>query len=121
MWLFTIYGFFSVVFKKDKKQWVNIRARVKGDLETLLKHWPVGAGDTPEILTTPDNDYPYRILVDEPTWFVVCAMLAQSVLSVENFKDEVTKRQGHARHDVYLKVWRVMARAYGNGWDLPRK
>ena len=124
MWLFTIYGFFSVVFKDGK---VNIRTRVKGDLETLLTLWPNHGGDIrargtpPKILTTPDNDYPYRILVDEFAWEYIAEKLAESVMDVENFKDEVTKRQGKARHDVYLDVWRILARAFGTGWSLSKR
>jgi len=118
MWLFTIYGFFSVVFKDGH---VNVRTRVLSDLEKLLTLWPFEGEKLPEIIVTPDHDYPYRILIDHTAWKFLSKILMASVFEVSNFKDAITKHQGHARHEVYLKVWRVLANAFGTGWNLKQE
>lgn len=60
MWLATQHGFYSII-KKEKVFY--IRARSRDDLENLRR---VAGLDT-EILTWPNADYQYRIIVNKAT------------------------------------------------------
>ena len=83
MWLFTKYGFFSAVLKLDGSGLLKVRARARGDLVNLLAFFP--AQDQPEILISPDRDYPYRVITDQTTWADVVHALAMD-LDYNNFK-----------------------------------
>lgn len=106
MWLFTPFGYFSIVEKPQDRasHTLTVRARYEGDLENLRQRY------LPELSatrTSPDNDYAYRATVDR-------AQLAQAMaqitldLNYSNFKDAVTDTQGHDRHRLYLRVWSVL-------------
>ena len=104
MWLFTPFGFFSVVEIRRDPERLFVRARVRADLVALLKR--IGAR-TP-IHRTPDADYPYRVVLPRETVAQAVADFVREGLRYPNFKDEVLRRQGSSRELAYHDVWTVM-------------
>ena len=94
MWLFTRYGFYSVVQARlivdgrieDQVDPDNfmVRARVRDHLVNLQNVFPA-LQDYP-ILTSPDNDYRYRTIVPKRTWSYVALELTEDV-DYDNFKE----------------------------------
>src|SRR5687767_11117776 len=92
MWLFTKYGFFSVVSARDSSGGVDIatlqvRARLRGHLVSLIERFELAA----EVVETRDADYRFRILVPKTTWSTVAGELATEI-NYANFKGEVARR-----------------------------
>lgn len=111
MWLFTVFGFFSIVRKSDDPH-LTIRSRTLGDLRRLRNHYLPQA-------TAPSaqggSDYPWRMHcgADE-----LAQALPRIVADIDygNFKDEVALMTGKARASRYGDVWQVM---HGMRDDLP--
>jgi hypothetical protein len=129
MWLFTTIGFFSATLtnprykelpEEQQTDHIMVRARVHGDLERLVDLYErLGLIDetdpSPEILALPGHDYPYRIVIPQQHWTELAGQLAEDI-DYSNFKSAVEKQapsrsEGHARHDLYMKIWGVMHRA----------
>lgn len=108
MWIFTGFGYFSVIEHRKDKDLLLVRSRVKGDLEMLKKKCLPNLG---EIVETPTGaDYPYRALA----WRVEFAeAMKKAVESIDytNFKSGISRTQGSARHDLYMRVWSIMKSA----------
>lgn len=127
MWLFTKYGFFSVTKPKlgsgaiPAEALVQVRARVKAHLEALRARFP--ALGEPEILTTTDSDYRYRVIVEHDAWNRAASMLAEDI-DYGNFKG-ACGRSGtwlnpeyvHALHE----IWSIHHRLQRNGGDGARE
>lgn len=112
MWMITPIGFFSVVQKStDKLQGtLTVRARVKGDLENLKKHYLPELADITESHNT---DYRYRAVA--PRSAVAAAMVRLvDELDYDNFKNEVARMQGYVRSHLYHDVWDVLYRMQGD-------
>ena len=113
MWLFTRYGFYSVACASQPSGSIDpgtvmIRARRAAHLSNLQERFPSLAGK--EIVTLPDRDYRYRLIVAKELWAVALSELGREQ-DWANFKNEVARYQGdadpwyvHALHD----VWSVM-------------
>lgn len=117
MWLFTRYGFYSIVSARqggrrhgpiDPDQ-LMVRARRREHLEALQARFPEALGSVP-IADSTDTDYAHRIVVPKATWVRVAAALAEEI-EYGNFKSEVASHLGaggaayeHALHE----VWSVM-------------
>lgn len=99
MWVTTTRGFFSVVAHHDLPEMVLVRARAREDLESLAEL--IGPL---EIQATPERDYAFRAVVPRERWSAGLVLLA-SEIDYPNFKNAVAERQGHARADVYARVW----------------
>lgn len=99
MWLFLPIGFFSVV-QKPGDSFLTVRARVSSDLDNLRTLVP----ELGETIHTPRNDYPYRATVSHEA---LAAGIGKLILAIDydNFKAEVSRRQGFRRADVYHDVW----------------
>ena len=82
MWIFTETGFVSAVRHHSEKDKLVVRARDQKSLESLSNY--VGL----EIISTPSNDYPYRVFVADS---VFATWLSKQTMAVEytNFKDRV--------------------------------
>lgn len=118
MWLFTKYGFFSVVCARqgDGKYGrpvdtgrMMVRARAAEHLENLLKRFPDELGNC-EIVITKDTDYACRLFVDKAAWVTVAAALAEEC-DYDNFKSAVKHHLGPngAEYEHRLhQVWDVM-------------
>lgn len=130
MWIFTTIGFFSAVkvnddhveklkLPEDRGPWVMVRARVKEDATNLLAVWYeqhpkaqagqglLVSGEPHEVIQWPGRDYPYRLIMPREHWAQLLEQLAEEI-EYPNFKSEVTKIQGHERHNLYGRIWSVM-------------
>lgn len=101
MWIFRNDAFVSIVAHRDRKDILLCRARIGGDLERAFP----GA----EVFTDDSADYRYRALISRTE---VCEAISDALREVEytNFKASV---ESHSRHEAYMKVWSVMANAFG--------
>lgn len=111
MWLFTAFGFFSVIQKKGDDV-LTIRGRARSDLLRLRRFY---LPQLSEPVAHEGTDYPWRARCRHDD-------LAQAMTSIirhmnyANFKDEVALSLGKSRAQRYAKVWQAM---YGMDDDLP--
>ena len=102
MWLVTTRGFYSVVENHDDPDGLLVRARVRGDLESLAD---LIRGL--EVEETPDRDYRFRASVARDAWGIAAGELGREI-DYPNFKDAVAERQGSSRAHVYSGVWGIL-------------
>lgn len=118
MWLFTKYGFFSVVCARQgdgshgmpvDHDRMMVRARVAEHLAALKERFPDELGGS-EIVTTEYTDYACRLFVAKTNWVRVAAALAEET-DYDNFKKAAETRKGDEGIE-YLNalhaVWGVM-------------
>jgi len=108
MWLMTPIGFFSIVEKPNDRHvgTLTVRARVEGDLVALKARY---LPELNEIKTDQGTDYRYRATA--PREAVARALSRLTIdLDYSNFKDEVSRMQGHERARVYGEVWHCLYR-----------
>lgn len=113
MWLFTQYGFFSVVCARQGRGAVGqpvdldrmmVRSRSKEHLVALQQRFEPQLGESP-IVETDNSDYRYRIFIPKIAWNTIQSALADEI-DYDNFKSAVSKAGGtteylHALHDVW--------------------
>ncbi len=104
MWIFTPFGFFSIV-QKTEGDILTVRARYRDDLDRLRERVLPSLGST---LDHAGTDYPYRATVARADLAAAMAKLVQG-LDYENFKDEVMAELGLPREQQCMKVWSIMA------------
>lgn len=108
MWLMTPIGFFSIVEKHyDRRDgMLTVRARVEGDLAALKTRY---LPELSEIQADQGTDYRYRAVAPREA---VARALSQLTMDLDysNFKDEVSRVQGHDRARVYGEVWNSLYR-----------
>ncbi len=98
MWLFTNTGFVSAVSNgKD----LMVRARDRESLEALVEI------TKQEISHTPQNDYPYRLVISHETFAMWVAHMAEGI-TYKNFKSEVAATRGYDFAHPLMKVWSAM-------------
>lgn len=98
MWLFTSTGFVSAVSNgKD----LMVRSR---DRESLL---PLMEITSQEIIHTPQNDYPYRLVISHEIFAKWVAHMALGI-TYKNFKSEVSATRGYEFAHPLMKVWSAM-------------
>lgn len=96
MWLFFNDSFLSIVHKPGDGDWLTVRGRVPGDIESVFP----GV----EVVADAGTDYRFRARV--PRDKVGRAVTERiSALDYANFKNSV--RDPH-RHDAYAGVWQEM-------------
>lgn len=111
MWLFTRYGFYSVVSALQPNlddidlDRVCIRARTRDHLENLFARFP-SLGDRP-IEETPKRDYRFRILLPKPLWVEIARSLAEEI-QYDNFKDEASRLGDEVYDEALHEVWDIM-------------
>ena len=103
MWLFTPFGFFSVIQKPDEAN-LQVRARVKEDLEALRDRY---LPEIDNIIETPHGDYRYRALVTHEAFARAAAGIVKD-LHYPNFKNEVARQQGGDRAHRYAEIWSIL-------------
>jgi hypothetical protein len=105
MWLFTKDGFYSVVEKPGDRRArkLTVRTRNREDIDALVK----GYFPKAKPYRVERSDYEWRIRVSKRAWANAVRLMAMDI-DYSNFKDEVTRRQGHKRHNVYSRVWGVL-------------
>lgn len=109
MWIFTRFGFFSVVTAHSTNgEIIAIRSRVRDDLEKLRR-----LDDDLELApvhVTADRDYPFRVFVEKDTWVTLAAHLAADV-DYRNFKSKVGE-ESKERAQVYAGIWHHLFDAF---------
>jgi len=98
MWLFTNTGFVSAV---SNGQDLMVRSRDRESLE------PLAESALTEIISTPQNDYPYRVIVTHEIFSKWAAHMAAGI-TYKNFKSEVAATRGYDFAHPLMKVWSAM-------------
>jgi len=98
MWLFTNTGFVSAV---SNGQDLMVRSRDRESLE------PLAESALTEIISTPQNDYPYRVIVTHEIFSKWAAHMAAGII-YKNFKSEVAATRGYDFAHPLMKVWSAM-------------
>jgi len=116
MWIFTPFGFFSVVSMRGNTDLLLVRGRVRNDL--IAMHHALRTIATSHDLRHPSAvetnahaDYPYRCTVHRRTFVQAFTHWIDVDLTYPNFKDEVGRVDTDRAH-VYHEVWAVLARAF---------
>lgn len=110
MWLMTTNGFLSAVQHSDDDDMVVIRGRVKNDVRHLAQYVVGAEGLAVDaeslIVSYPQADYPWRVIVSKATWAGYVQQQAQAV-DYFNFKTAVGGLGLPGRHhaDAYHDVW----------------
>ena len=114
MWLCTNQGFLSIVADPADTKLLLVRARRKGDIESLFPD--------ADVRRTPGRDYLYRASIDRG---IVPLVAAMALLKIDygNFKNSVKDRN---LHHAYAEVWQVMSelqavKPYGKDSAAARK
>lgn len=98
MWLFTNTGFVSAVSNGEN---LMVRSRDKESLEALSQI------TKQEIIHTPQNDYPYRLVISHETFGKWVSHMAQGI-TYKNFKSEMAATRGYDFAHPLMKVWSAM-------------
>jgi len=98
MWIFNRDGYFSIHNSKVSRKNVEIRARVKEDLENMRKK--LGRSGS-KVIHTPIADYPFRIDITRAE-FSRYLTGEIALIDYDNFKYEIKDRM---RGDILLDVW----------------
>ena len=106
MWVFTQYGFFSIVHKDSDEHHLLVRARFRGDLERLRKKEP-RLGRT---IVTEDADYRFRAFIPREAAAELFATLMRELM-YGNFKAHAAEFLGTEHLSAYHEVWDVTRRA----------
>jgi hypothetical protein len=109
MWLFTNFGFFSVVQKKGTSH-LTVRARVRADLDELRERY---LPDLSPTVGKAGTDYPWRATVLHKAFASALGRIVMD-LHYSNFKTEVASQQGKARAARYHEVWDAL-------YDMPEE
>ena len=114
MWLCTNQGFLSIVADPADTKLLLVRARRKGDIESLFPD--------ADVRRTLGRDYLYRASIDRG---IVSLVAAIALLKIDygNFKNSVKDRN---LHHAYAEVWQVMSelqavKPYGKDSAAARK
>lgn len=96
MWIFMPKSFISVVQKPGDTDTLTVRARIKGDIESVFPQAKVEVNQ--------GTDYKYRARVPRAA---VAQVLHDQVTNLDwsNFKGAVKAKK---RHDAYMNVWSAM-------------
>lgn len=98
MWVFFNDAFLSIVDKAERPGCLVVRARRKGDIETVFPD--------AEVVVSTVNDYRFRAEISRRE---VAAAIAERAKGIDypNFKGSI---KDWARHRAYADVWRTMER-----------
>ncbi len=117
MWIFNTDGFFSVVQHNSKPDIVQVRARVRTDLESLKaaidneddKDLGLQPLDCDDIVEMRDADYRFRMDVDR---LAFAEYMLESVMHVDYTTDVKGNLAGgdKRRKDAMMNVWHAMHR-----------
>lgn len=101
MWVFTQHGFVSAVQHFEDPTKIQVRARDKQSLEMAAALFST------EIISSPRNDYPYRVILDREQ-FNEFMLTEVALLDYTNFKGRLDFSRGELWHDTAAQVWSVM-------------
>lgn len=111
MWLFTRFGFFSIVRKPDDSD-LTIRSRTRGDLLRLIDSYLPEAGEPSE---RDGSDYPWRVRCSADELARAAAGIVADI-DYPHFEAEVARSLGRPRAQRYGEIWKAL---YGMPEDLP--
>ena len=96
MWIFLPKSFISVVQKPGDTDVLTVRARIKGDIESVFPQ--------AKVVVNQGTDYKYRARVPRDE---VAQVLHDQVMNLNwsNFKGAVKAKK---RHEAYMNVWSAM-------------
>lgn len=126
MWVFTIYGFYSIACASRPDgsldpDVVMVRARRKDHLQNLQRRCPQLANS--KILSPPNRDYGYRLNVPKSIWVAALQEMAEEQ-RWDNFKNEVARRMGrdgaeytNALHEVWRTMYSLQESESRQGWS----
>lgn len=103
MWLFTTFGFFSIV-EKAKGDTLTVRARVRSDLDRLRERYLPSLSET---VANAGTDYPYRATASRADVADAMRRIAEDT-RYGNFKNAVRAELGPAREALCHDVWQAM-------------
>lgn len=106
MWLFTKYGFYSIVQDEKDKNIFKVRARKKGDLQELKSNLK----DVSDCSIHQDlkADYRFRIFINSKQFQSLMIHFTNS-LDYTDFKNSIYENKSQKdKLDSYHKVWDVM-------------
>jgi hypothetical protein len=109
MWLFTEFGFFSVVAHRSKPGKVLVRGRVSADVVEFARRAELPSS---EVWEDESADYPFRMELPAKAAAKVVAKALES-MDYDNFKARVEEKQGLDREQVYMGVWSHLRRHLG--------
>ena len=101
MWLFTQRGFISAVQDSQDKNTILVRARDKKTLEFISELYEK------EVLRTPNNDYPYRVIVSREQ-FANFLTTEVDMLDYSNYKSRLEAVRGDEYYYAAAHVWHTM-------------
>lgn len=107
MWLFTKFGFFSVMNKGDNDE-LTVRSRTKSDLDRLRNHYLPSLSPS---RAHEGTDYPWRATTSSTALGEAMRVIAQDI-DYANFKNEVALDLGKDRAKRYGKIWSAL-------YDMP--
>lgn len=108
MWLFTRHGFFSLTRSTEEPDKLQVRARVRCDLENLQSF----TGLAGPILETPTADYRWRWIVTPADAETITRCLTADI-SYSNFKAAVAHQPDQAAKTSGLHdIWEIH-----HGWQ----
>ena len=106
MWIFTEHGFFSLTRSRVDPGKMQIRARARKDLAALIR--ASSLLDEARIITTPDADYCFRIIVTPATAALVMAEITERI-DYPNFKSRIGETPGQLdKLPALHEVWHIM-------------
>ncbi len=115
MWIFSQYGFFSIVRTSPNEY--HVRARYKKDLENLRDSIRL----VKEIVVSDDADYRYRLIVGGEVYRTITQFLLDSV-DYDNFKAKIAMTEDQmekmgAYHDVWDRMRRTKEKEGGDSGE----
>lgn len=125
MWTATTDGFYSAATDRDDPTLRHVRTWDRGDADRFLEWYATWAQqlvdlysqhslsdgpDVPDatITTYEGSDYPWRVIVPQGAWAAYLAEKAED-MDYDRFKPAVEAAQGRHRHDVYERVFFLLA------------
>ena len=119
MWLFTKYGFLSVV-RSGEDNSIMVRARDRNHLVRLQASKPdVLKGK--KILASPDSDYGFRTILSWEEWLALAVDLAGDI-DYSNFKEEVGKQNIKGPYLATLhRVWQLVGNMLQKDWIFSQR
>ena len=105
MWIFSKWGFVSIVQHRQLPGKLLVRARTKADLENFIRLLGEIDGKKHPVEETPDADYGYRTVACKRAVARALSRIAADV-DYPNFKDAV--HGDPARDSAYMEVWSAM-------------
>ena len=106
MWIFSKHGYFAIVRDYNDKNIYWLRARLKPDLENIVKLIKL---ENPEIISKDYADYKFRIKLSKKEYLAFMEKIGNE-LDYSNFKNMMDDNT-EQRHKIfaYYEVYNVLA------------